>query len=85
MDSDYSEEAYASSSAEDASMLSSDDDYAFDNAAAQFSSKSKVGWGCLRSVRRFRLQQPPGAGLVREPVGPGCLRIAWRGCARARA
>ena len=47
MDSDYSEDAYSASSDgeqmdESASMRSSDDDYAFDNAAAQFAGRSKV-------------------------------------------
>ncbi|GBF98045.1 hypothetical protein Rsub_10273 [Raphidocelis subcapitata] len=58
MDSDYSEEAYAASSSEgDASMLSSDDDYAFDNAAAQFSSKSKVPYVILRREDVAQRQQ----------------------------
>jgi hypothetical protein len=54
MDSDYSDEGYAGSSEEqDASLMDSDDDYAFDNAAAPFSSKSKVG--APRSVARAHL------------------------------
>ncbi|KIY99470.1 putative E3 ubiquitin-protein ligase ARI7 [Monoraphidium neglectum] len=49
MDSDYSDEGYAGSSEEqDASLMDSDDDYAFDNAAAPFSSKSKAQYAILK-------------------------------------
>lgn len=95
-DSDYSEGAYGGSSEEDASMMESDDDYAFDNSAAAFSSKSKVrggaglgalGGACrgarmrLLSPGRTRAQLPPPAA-ARRPL----LRAACRSrCPRAAA